>query len=522
MSAVAADLRIASPWKTALPALAALLAAVALLYRDTAVTMVGIWYRSETFAHCFLVLPITLWLVWRRRAALARLTPRPSPAVMAAMLAVAAAWLLADLVAVNAATQFAFVALLVLAVPAVLGLEVASAILFPLLFLFFAVPFGEFLVPTMMEWTADFTVFALQRSGVPVFREGQHFVIPSGQWSVIDECSGVRYVMASFMVGSLFAYLNYRSYMRRAVFMAVALVLPVVANWFRAYMIVMIAHLSGNRLAVGVDHILYGWVFFGIIIFLMFVVGARWSQPDAADEAGGGAAVDAAGARRGFWGTALAAAVVVALPPLAGTMIARAEGAAAAPGIELPARLSAGWADDGARLPAFMPQFANPSALASRIYSGPEGTVGVHIAYVRGQTEARKLATAQHQLVAMRDADWSLPQEGSRAIDIDGSSLRVRTAEILGRERGGGAIERRPQLAVWRLYWVDGRWLAGDVETKLYGGLARLQGRGDEGALVVLYADEGTPQASDAALAAFVAANLGPLNDLLQRTRGAR
>ncbi|HRY88040.1 MAG TPA: exosortase A, partial [Rubrivivax sp.] len=263
MSAVAADLRIASPWKTALPALAALLAAVALLYRDTAVTMVGIWYRSETFAHCFLVLPITLWLVWRKRAALARLTPRPSPAVMAAMLAVAAVWLLADLVAVNAATQFAFVALLVLAVPAVLGLEVASAILFPLMFLFFAVPFGEFLVPTMMEWTADFTVFALQRSGVPVFREGQHFVIPSGQWSVIDECSGVRYVMASFMVGSLFAYLNYRSYTRRAVFMAVALVLPVVANWFRAYMIVMLAHLSGNRLAVGVDHILYGWVFFG-------------------------------------------------------------------------------------------------------------------------------------------------------------------------------------------------------------------------------------------------------------------
>ena len=84
------------------------------------------------------------------------------------------------------------------------------------------------------------------------------------------------------------------------------------------------------------------------------------------------------------------------------------------------------------------------------------------------------------------------------------------------------AAERRPQLSVWRLYWVDGRWLAGDVETKLYGGLARLQGRGDEGALVVLYADEGTPQASEAALAAFVAANLGPLNDLLQRTRDAR
>lgn len=521
MSAVVADLRLASPWKTALPALAALLAAVGLLYRDTAVTMVGIWYRSETFAHCFLVLPITLWLVWRKRAALARLTPRPSPAVMAAMLAVAALWLLADLVAVNAATQFAFVALLVLAVPAVLGLEVARAILFPLMFLFFAVPFGEFLVPTMMEWTADFTVSALQRSGVPVFREGQHFVIPSGQWSVIDECSGVRYVMASFMVGSLFAYLNYRSYPRRAVFMAVALALPVVANWFRAYMIVMLAHLSGNRLAVGVDHILYGWVFFGLIIFLMFIVGARWSQPEAAEQAGARGA-GGPSAVRGFWATAIAAAAVVALPPLAGTMIARAEGAAVAPQLELPQRLSAGWSDVGARLPPFMPQFANPSAVASRIYSGPEGVVGVHIAYVRGQSEARKLATAQHQLVGMRDPVWSLPQEGSREIEVDGRPLRVRTAEILARERGGGAIERRPQLVVWRLYWVNGRWIAGDVQAKLFGGLARLQGQGDEGALLVLYADAETVPASNAALSAFARDNLGVLNELLLRTRSMR
>ncbi len=143
MSAIPADLRATTPWRIALPALAVLLLAIGLLYRDTAATMVGIWYRSETFAHCFLVLPLTLWMIWRKREELAAIEPRPRPLVLVAMLAVALVWLAADLVAVNAATQFAFVALLVLAVPAVLGFEVARAILFPLLFLFFAVPFGE-------------------------------------------------------------------------------------------------------------------------------------------------------------------------------------------------------------------------------------------------------------------------------------------------------------------------------------------------------------------------------------------
>ena len=60
MSAVTADLRIASPWRTALPAFLALVLAILLLYGDTATAMVGIWWRSETFAHAFLVLPISL------------------------------------------------------------------------------------------------------------------------------------------------------------------------------------------------------------------------------------------------------------------------------------------------------------------------------------------------------------------------------------------------------------------------------------------------------------------------------
>ena len=62
------------------------------------------------------------------------------------------------------------------------------------------------------------------------------------------------------------------------VLVGVAIVVPVVANWLRAYMIVMLGHLSNNTIAVGVDHLVYGWVFFGIVIMLMFWIGARWAE----------------------------------------------------------------------------------------------------------------------------------------------------------------------------------------------------------------------------------------------------
>src|SRR5690606_14077560 len=112
---------------------------------------------------------LSLWLVWRMRHELAPLVPRPSPTAWALMAGPALLWLLGDLVVVNAASQFALVAQLVLCVPAILGWQVARAVAFPLGFLFFAVPLGDFMLPQLVEWTADFTVAALRFTGVPVY-----------------------------------------------------------------------------------------------------------------------------------------------------------------------------------------------------------------------------------------------------------------------------------------------------------------------------------------------------------------
>ncbi|OYV01772.1 MAG: exosortase A, partial [Burkholderiales bacterium PBB5] len=190
-------------WKRALLALVALWLVTGWQYRDTVLAMTTIWDTRETFTHAWVVPPIAF--------------------------------------------------LFVLAVPTLLGWPVARVLAFPLGFIFFCVPVGEFLSPTLMTWTANFTVVALRASGIPVYQEGLQFVIPSGRWSVIEACSGIRYLIASIMVGTLFAYLNYNSLRRRFIFVGISIVVPLVANWLRAYMIVMLGHLSGNQLAVGAD-----------------------------------------------------------------------------------------------------------------------------------------------------------------------------------------------------------------------------------------------------------------------------
>jgi EpsI family protein len=334
--------------------------------------------------------------------------------------------------------------------------------------------------------------------------------------------------MASFMVGTLFAYLNYRSYKRRAIFMLVSLLVPVLANWVRAYMIVMMAHLSGNRIATGVDHVLYGWVFFGVIIFIMFTIGARWSEPDEAPAGAskaGGMSYRLAGTQpvsaRLTLATMLVGAMIALLPHLTLSGLQRAEGDAAQATVDLPTRLADGWSAEGAQIVSWTPMFGDPSAEATQAYAGPAGAVGVHLAYYRGQSEGRKIVSSQNMLVGMRDREWSLPVAGGgRDVSVGQQTINVRTAEILGQPQTGAV--RRSHLVVWRVYWIDGRFIGGDAAAKVAGMLARLRGRGDEGAAIVLYADGDTVPASNAALEAFIQANLSSLNALLQRTRDTR
>ena len=517
-AASAAPAAPARAWRVALPALVLVLACILVLYRDTASAMVTIWYRSGTFTHAFVVPPIVLWLIWRRRQELALLMPRPAFWVLIPIGGVALFWLLGDLVAVNAATQLALVALLVLAVPAVLGPQVARAITFPLLFLFFAVPIGEFLLPQLMEWTAHFTIIALRLSGIPVYQEGLQFVIPSGSWSVVEACSGVRYLIASVTVGTLFAYLNYQSTKRRIMFVIVSILVPVVANWMRAYMIVMLGHLSGNKLAVGVDHLIYGWAFFGVVIMIMFFIGAKWSEPDQPLNVANPLAARKASPPISFFAVALLLGVTVALPSAARWSIDRHIETA-------PARLVAlstltKWRVTDTNSFGFKPAFQNPSAEINRVYGNGDALIGLYLGYYQDQDYDRKLVSSVNVLAVSNDPVWSVVTHGARTASFGSQQATVRTAELRRSPLSGP--EQHNRLNVWKIYWIDGTLTANDYLAKVYSAVYRLLGRGDHSAVIIVYAARDQPGGADASLETFLSDNYGAIDAMLRQARGSQ
>jgi EpsI family protein len=115
----------------------------------------------------------------------------------------------------------------------------------------------------------------------------------------------------------LYAGITYRSWRRRAAFIALSLVVPVVANGLRAFGIVMIAHFSQMQYAVGVDHLIYGWLFFGVVMALLFWIGNRFLEPDAGPAAPQAVpAMTGASVSRANWRALLWMGLLASLAPL--------------------------------------------------------------------------------------------------------------------------------------------------------------------------------------------------------------
>lgn len=495
-------------WKPTLYAIGLLLSWIAYWYWGSVEAMAGIWWRSETYAHGLIVPPITLWLVWRDRHRLAVLQPRPTLLFALPLAVVIFCWLLGDLTAVNALTQFSVIAIAILTICSLVGLVIGKEMAFPFVFLFFAVPIGDFLLPQLMEWTADFTVHALRLTGIPVFREGQNFVIPSGNWSVVEACSGIRYLIASLTVGTLYAYLTYTSLKRRLTFIIVALLVPIGANWLRAYLIVLLGHISGNKLATGVDHLIYGWVFFGVVIAIIFAIGMRWAEPVRANQPGNPNSTENHKPTKSPWQIAILLTLIIAVGPLYKTYLEKAN---TSTNIKLVlAETTTPWHTTDSQLD-WRPRFANPSAELDTTYRNPVGWVGLYIAYYQNQNYGNKLVTSTNVLATSNDTLWQIVTRSSVKYTFGGVEHPVREAELLHKQ--SGADDR---YIVWQWYWINGHLTNSDIEAKWLTAWAMLTGHGDDSAVVIIYA----PAATAADVLPAFATELGA--EILQSLAGAR
>jgi len=182
-----------------------------LLLLSTTQSMINAWIVDGTYNHAFLVFPVCIWLIYQRKDLLLSLKPKPDLLAIAFLPGAIIILFLALIVDVQIAQQVAMITIIITTIWAMFGREITLTLIFPLLFLYFAAPLGSSLIPVLMEFTAHFVVFMVKLTGIPVYSDGLYFSLPTGSWSVIEACSGIRYLIASFSLGIIYAYITYTS-----------------------------------------------------------------------------------------------------------------------------------------------------------------------------------------------------------------------------------------------------------------------------------------------------------------------
>lgn len=442
-------------WKAHLAVLAAVVVALGAVSFADVRDAVFVWWIYPAYSHCFLIIPISAWLIWDRRDALFSDSPACTPAALLGAIPFVGLWFIGRFASITEFRQFAVVGLMEIFIIAILGWHIFRKIWFPSLYLFFLVPTGQYLIPPLQEITAKFVEVGLTFFSIPFFRDGLLFELVNGRYEIAEACAGLRFLVATVALGVLFAHLMYRRPLKIVAFLAACLVLPIIGNGIRALLTVMVANFTNNRVAAGMDHIVYGWVFAVAIIFTVMYVGAKFRDPEADIP-------PPAGAFRPphysiLLATALGALAILSIGPAAGYFADRRPSMASQNALEALVRMP-GWHRQepaGDWLITFVPAPAHIAAALTRDgASAPPVDISISY-YMRKRGAPSLLAATNH---SWNEDSWHAIERHDTSRRLDGAEVPFKEAVI-----GYGNLKR----LVWTTYWVDGRFTTSSLMLRL-------------------------------------------------------
>lgn len=274
LAAPPAESRLPAAWRAPLAALALSVLALTAVTAQSWSAMAHQWWNIDTYNHLMLVPFIIAWLVALKEDDLASLAPQPFWPGLIALAAALGLWRVGEGLEINLVAQAGAVGAVQAAVVTVLGLRAAIVLALPIAFAAFMVPFGDEIIPPLQHLTAEIAIALTHASGIPAQIEGIHIHTPAGLFIVAEACSGVKFLVAMVTLCVLVSATRFQRWRTRAAFMAACVVVPMLANGVRAFATILAAQYVGAEKATGFDHIVYGWVFFAIIIAVL--LGAAW------------------------------------------------------------------------------------------------------------------------------------------------------------------------------------------------------------------------------------------------------
>ncbi|MDX2505273.1 MAG: EpsI family protein [Gammaproteobacteria bacterium] len=264
-------------WRIAGVAIAALLLLTLILYQPTISYLMGLWNQMQTgnYAHGYLVLLISVYLIFYNRRKLVALTPCPEYRAILAVLSASMLWLVAALVDIEMLQTVGLLLLLLSMVWLLLGMQAFRVLAFPVLYISFAIPVWFPLSPVLQELTADAVFWVIRGLEIPALRIENMIVLPAGKLSIEEACGGLNYFLAAMTLSTLYAYLNYETLSSRLVVVLVSAFAAVLVNILRVFIVVYLGYTTDMQHPLIADHLSLGWYLFAGLVVVLLLMDAQ-------------------------------------------------------------------------------------------------------------------------------------------------------------------------------------------------------------------------------------------------------
>jgi exosortase D (VPLPA-CTERM-specific) len=448
---------------------------------------VGRWIKQEEYNHGFLCFAVSLFLIWWRRHDLSALPYKPTwigPALVLVSIAFA---LVGKLAALFIMTQAALFTCLVGLALSLWGWASLRLLIMPLVITAAAIP-----LPYFIESAATFRlqlfssaagVAILQALGYTAHNDGNLIDMGVYGLSVVEACSGLRYMFPLIGLSLIIAYLYRGPMWQRVLLVVAAAPISVLMNVLRIAFTGVMVEWKGPEAADGFIHWFEGWVIFlsstiillGLIWALNRFLGYRkaWADvfglepPMYATPQGAGFGV---GWPRHF---GLSALIAVG----AGTLFAVANRAEIIPDRQPLALFPLSfndWEGQSSSLSSWEQEALGNPDHTMITYLRPDESLNLFIAYYPSQ---RQGVSPHSPRVCIPGGGWQISSLDRRTVEAGGKTLPINRVVI---EKG-----RDRQLVY---YWFEqrGRQIADEYQMKLWLLRDSIVERRTDGALVRL------------------------------------
>lgn len=250
-------------------------AVIGVFFYSTLQWLVISWLNNDYYSHGFLIPLISGYIVYNMRDDLKKIEKKQTQEGLFVFMAGITIYGIGSLNTVRFISGLSLIVTIFGLILYLYGWKFINKIKFPLAFLIFMVPLPIIdIVASPAQTIAASGSFDIARFiGIPIQRDGNQLILPTGTFEVAVECSGLNSLISLLSLGAIYAFILEGGLLMRLTIFFSAIPIAMSGNILRITSVLIVGYKYGTDVAEGYFHQFSSLVLFSVALIGLFTVG---------------------------------------------------------------------------------------------------------------------------------------------------------------------------------------------------------------------------------------------------------